>query len=142
MMLGVAYKIPYGRCWVPPLILASVLTASVSAAELPTKDAGKFRDRAAEAVRDQIADKWTIVSGLQDAGKVHVRITMKLDRSGRIIGKPEVMASGGPKTTRTAIAFSAYRAVMRAAPFANLPFDKSAASIEMVVNFETGGLGY
>lgn len=135
-MRGVARITPFGCCRLLPFAFAAALAASVAAAEMPAKGAEQVHDTAVEAIRNQIADHWLVVPGLSGADKVHVRIKMKLDRSGRIIGKPDVVATGGPKGTRTAIGNSAYRAVVRAAPFENLPFDKSAASIDIVVNFE------
>ncbi len=77
-----------------------------------------------DALRGQISKNWSMVAGLTDVAQVVVEVRVQLDRSGAIVGRPEVSATGGPEGTRRAVEGSAVRAVMRSAPFTNLPADK------------------
>jgi hypothetical protein len=129
------------RHWPASIAVAAGLVFAAGAAQSPAVARPRNDDAALAGVRNQIIAHWNVPPGLPDADQVHLRIRMKLDRAGRIVGKPHVMVSGGPETTRKAIADSAYRAVVRAAPFENLPFNTYAASIDLVVNFEAGNLG-
>ncbi|ENN87295.1 hypothetical protein RHSP_25750 [Rhizobium freirei PRF 81] len=98
---------------------------------------------AAESVREKVAKYWNLTPGLAGVKNVHVRIRIRLDRGGRISGEPEVTAKGGPKETQTAVAASAVRAVLRAAPFKDLPqtqFDNETRSVEVILNFEPGDM--
>ncbi len=73
---------------------------------------------------------------------VRIKVHMKLDQDGNIIGEPEVEATGGDNdSTRRALAGGAYRAIMKSAPFSSLPKDKYDAWNEVVVNFDPSDLG-
>ncbi|HEX8047280.1 hypothetical protein, partial [Rhizobium sp.] len=109
------------QCRLRRLVLLPVIFAAALAVPAFAED-GRVGD--ATVIRNQVAQNWSLVPGLAGADKVHVKIRMKLDRSGQIIGKPSVMATGGPSPTRQAITTSAYRAVLKSAPFKNLPRDK------------------
>jgi hypothetical protein len=93
-----------------------------------------------DALRGAIQKNWQIIPGMADASDVRVRVTMKLDRDGSIIGRPEIEATGGSEGTRRALSGGAYRAIMRSAPFTNLPADKYDAWNEVVVNFDPSEL--
>jgi hypothetical protein len=93
-----------------------------------------------DALRGAIQKNWQIIPGMADASDVRVRVTMKLDRDGTIIGRPEIEATGGSEGTRRALSGGAYRAIMRSAPFTNLPADKYDAWNEVVVNFDPSEL--
>jgi hypothetical protein len=77
-----------------------------------------------DAVRGQIAGNWTMVAGLTGVEQVRVKIKVQLDKSGNILGTPEVVATGGPEATRRAVESSTRRALMKSAPLKNLPVDK------------------
>ena len=47
-----------------------------------------------DALRGQIQNNWSIIPGLADAADVRVKVTMRLDQNGDIIGEPEVVATG------------------------------------------------
>ncbi|NTF88261.1 TonB C-terminal domain-containing protein [Agrobacterium rhizogenes] len=94
------------------------------------------------AFHEQVTKNWNIPADLPHADKVRVAVHMKLDRSGQIIGSPEVTATGGPEQTRNAVAKSASRAVLRSAPFKNLPLDKYDAWKEVIINFDTSNLAH
>ena len=66
-----------------------------------------------DGLRDLIAKNWNVLPGLEGAADVKIRVHFKLDKSGKIIGEPEVSASGGPASTQSALAFAAQMAVMR-----------------------------
>jgi outer membrane biosynthesis protein TonB len=93
-----------------------------------------------DALRGQIQKNWSIIAGIEGADGVLIKVTMKLDESGDIIGEPEVTASGGSDNARRTLQASALRAVRRSAPFKNLPADKYDAWSEVVVNFDPSEL--
>ena len=130
-----------GRSRLVTVAIATALAGPAFAAEPPAKDEDHKRAAAFAEIRDQIASRWLIVPGMDGAEQVQVRVRMKLDRSGRIVGQPDVTASGGPVGTRTALANGAYHAVVKAASFKNLPLDKYADWKEVTMHFEAGDLG-
>ncbi len=73
---------------------------------------------------------------MEGAKHVHVRVHLKLNRSGEIVGEPKVIVTGGHKATQQAMAAAAMRAVLQAAPFKNLPRDQYEDWKEVVVNFD------
>lgn len=127
------------RCRFRPLVLLSVIFAAALAVPAFAKDT---RVDSASAIPNQVLQNWNVIPGLEGADKVRIKIKMKLDPSGRIVGTPDVMATGGPTATRQAIASSAYRAVLRSSPFKNLPLDKYDAWKEVVINFDTSDLAH
>ncbi|MGO7905658.1 hypothetical protein GR210_14065 [Rhizobium leguminosarum] len=97
-----------------------------------------------DAVRGQISGNWTVVSGLAGANEVHLKVRVQLDQAGNVVGDPEVIASGGPDSTRQALKSSVYRAVMKSSPLKNLPADKYEGENgwnEMDLNFDASDLG-
>lgn len=93
-----------------------------------------------DALRGAIQRNWQIIPGMADTADVRVRVVIKLDRDGSIIGRPDVEATGGSEGTRRALAGGALRAVMRTAPFTNLPPDKYDTWSEVIVNFDPSDL--
>lgn len=93
-----------------------------------------------DALRGQIQKNWSIIAGIEGADGVVIQVTMRLDPTGAIIGEPQVEASGGSDTARRTLEASALRAVLRSAPFQNLPADKYDAWSEVVVNFDPSEL--
>jgi hypothetical protein len=136
-----AHMLTSSRCRLAAVAFATALAGPAFAAESPAKHPDHKHDAAFTEIRDQVASKWLVVPGLDGADQVRVRVRLKLDQSGRILGQPDVTASGGPVATRTALANSAYRAVVNAAPFKNLPLDKYADWKEVTMHFEAGDLG-
>jgi len=97
-----------------------------------------------DAVRGQISGNWTVVSGLAGANEVQLQVRVQLDQGGNVVGEPEVIATGGPDSTRQALKSSVYRAVMKSSPLKNLPADKYEGENgwnEMVLNFDASDLG-
>ncbi len=97
-----------------------------------------------DAVRGQISGNWTVVSGLAGASEVRLQVRVQLDQAGNVVGDPEVIATGGPDSTRQALKSSVYRAVMKSSPLKNLPADKYEGENgwnEMVLNFDASDLG-
>lgn len=103
-------------------------------------NAAKLSQSELDALRGAIEKNWSIVSGMADAGDIRIKVKMKLDRSGEIVGEPEVTATGGSAQARDVLASSARRAVLRSAPFTNLPADKYDAWSEVIVNFDPSQL--
>ncbi|KAA1182355.1 cell envelope integrity protein TolA [Rhizobium tropici] len=106
-------------------------SASVQAASPTQPHENSTRD----SIRDDVARNWNIVPGMEGAKHVHVQVHLKLSRSGEIVGEPKVTVTGGPKATQQAIAASAMRAVLRTAPFKNLPTDQYDDWKEVTLNF-------
>lgn len=92
-----------------------------------------------DALRAQIQDKWNIIPGLADGGEIRITISMQLDRSGQIIGQPDVTATGGSVATRQTLARSAKRAVLQAQPY-QLPIEKYETWSNVIVNFDPSEL--
>lgn len=93
-----------------------------------------------DALKGQIQNNWSVISGIDGAQGMIITVTMKLDESGAIIGRPEVTSTGGTESARRMLEGSAIRAVMRSSPFKNLPADKYDAWSEVVVNFDPSEL--
>lgn len=93
-----------------------------------------------DALRGQIQKNWSVIAGIEGAEGMVIRVTMRLDRNGDIVGQPEVEARGGSDSARRTLEGSAVRAVRRSAPFKNLPPDKYDAWSEVVVNFDPSEL--
>ena len=93
-----------------------------------------------DALRGQIEKNWSVIAGIDGAAGVVIKVTMKLDEEGEIIGEPDVVAMGGSDAARRTLEGSALRAVRRSAPFKGLPRDKYDAWSEVVVNFDPSEL--
>ncbi|MDM9625944.1 hypothetical protein QTL95_08555 [Rhizobium sp. S152] len=94
-----------------------------------------------DALRSAIAGNWSVIPGMEGASEVRIKVHMKLDPDGNIIGSPEVEAIGGTnEATRIALTSGAKRAVMKSAPFTTLPKDKYDAWGEVIVNFDPSDL--
>nr|WP_272211827.1 hypothetical protein [Marinicella sp. W31]MDC2877715.1 hypothetical protein [Marinicella sp. W31] len=72
-----------------------------------------------DALRGQIQRNWSILAGLDGAEGVRIRIQMKLDPSGAIVGTPEVTATGGSESARRILAGGARRAVLKSSLSSN-----------------------
>lgn len=95
-----------------------------------------------DALKSAIAGNWNVIPGMEGMGEVRIKVHIKLDQSGNLIGQPEVEATGGSSdSTRRALAGGALRAIMKSAPFSSLPKDKYDAWSEVVVNFDPSDLG-
>lgn len=108
-------------------------------ASLGTKKKGnadKLSTSEMDALRAAIEKCWSVPIGLSDAEDMRVTVTMQLNRSGEIEGRPSVEATGGESAARRAFAGSAKRAVLKCAPYTLLPTDKFETWSEVVVNFD------
>jgi hypothetical protein len=123
--------------------LGVMLSSSISAQIANAANAHELERGAADNIRNKVTANWNLPPDLPGMKDVHIQIHLKLDRSGRILGEPDVAARGGPEETRKIVAASAVRAVRRAAPFQNLPqtqFDNETSSVEVILNFEPGDM--
>jgi TonB C terminal len=134
-----------------PRIAVSLLTAlglmmSGAASAQPAKSgAGVYRPEpgVADNIRNKVEENWILTPDLPGLKDVHAQVRVRLDRNGQIVGKPDVTTRGGPQKTQTSVAASVTRAVLRAAPFGNLPpaqFDNATSSVEVILNFELGDM--
>ncbi|WFU08104.1 hypothetical protein QA646_12370 [Rhizobium sp. CB3090] len=123
--------------------LGIMLAGSVSAQPANAAGARPLEHAAADGIRAKVAENWNITPGLPGMKNVHVQIRLRLDRTGQITGEPYVTTRGGPKETQIAAAASAVRALLRAAPFKNLPraqFDNETSAVEVILNFAPGDM--
>jgi hypothetical protein len=117
------------------MVLVIMLTASVSA-RLAHADAETHPIQSTgETIRNSIMVNWPPPVDMAAMKDVHVQIRFELDRAGKIVGEPKVTMTGGPQKTQEAVAASALRAVLRSAPFKNLPTDQYDTWKEVTINF-------
>jgi hypothetical protein len=105
---------------------------------------GKLSASELDGLKDLIHSKWNVVAGLEGASEVRVRVIMTLDKSGNVVGDPQVTATGGPEGTRSTIQSSGVRAVLMAAPYSNLPIEKYDGALgwnTVDVTFDPSDLG-
>ncbi len=113
---------------------------------------GKLSQSQKDGLRDLISKNWLVIPGMEGASDVTIKVHVRLDKSGQIIGTPEVSVSGGPTTTQNALRGAAERAVMKSRADLQkevnagglLPPDKYDGSDgwnELVLNFDPRDLG-
>ncbi|TXI11882.1 MAG: hypothetical protein E6Q76_01825 [Rhizobium sp.] len=110
------------------MLAGSASAQAASATQPPANSTG-------DLLRGDVAKNWNLPPGMEGARDVRVRVHLRLSRSGEIVGEPKVTVTGGPKGTRQAMAAAAIRAVLRAAPFKNLPMDQYDTWKEVTLNF-------
>jgi colicin import membrane protein len=88
-----------------------------------------------DALRQRLGGCWNIPAGVEDAEALKVSVRFRLDRSGNLDGRPEVVRGGASSGPGRIAAESAVRAVQKCEPF-NLPADKYETWAEVVVNFD------
>lgn len=101
-----------------------------------TIGAGKLSQTELDALKGAIQNNWNVIPGMMDAANIRIRVSFHLDRSGEIVGDPEVTVTGGEGSARDVLASSAKRAVLKSAPFKSLPADKYDTWSDVVVNFD------
>jgi TolA protein len=101
-----------------------------------TTGAGKLSQSELDALKGAIQNNWNVIPGMMDAQNIRIRVSFHLDRSGEIVGDPEVTVTGGEGNARDVLASSAKRAVLKSAPFNKLPADKYDTWSDVVVNFD------
>ena len=113
---------------------------------------GKLSQSQKDGLRDLIGKNWNVVPGMEGASDVTIKVHVRLDKSGQIIGAPEVSVSGGPATTQQALRGAAERAVLKSRDDLQkevnagglLPPDKYDGADgwnELVLNFDPRDLG-
>ncbi|MGO7975697.1 cell envelope integrity protein TolA [Rhizobium ruizarguesonis] len=93
-----------------------------------------------DAMRHAIENNFIVDIRQKDLGSVHMKVHVKLDRDGQIVGVPDVEVSGGSERTQKSITDAGVRAIRRSAPFTMLPKDKYDAWKEVILNFDTSAL--
>jgi len=101
-----------------------------------TTGGSKLSQSEMDALKGVIQNNWSFIPGLAGMEGMVIRVKFRLDESGNLVGDPEVTASGGEASTQQVMMASARRAVLRSAPFTNLPPDKYDAWSEVIVNFD------
>lgn len=100
-----------------------------------TTKGSKLTQSEMDALRGQIQRCWNVPAGVSGAEDLKISIKMRLDKSGAIEGRPEVVSGGGGSGISRIAAESARRAVLRCAPF-NLPAAKYDAWADVIVHFD------
>ncbi len=113
---------------------------------------GKLSQSQKDGLRDLIGKNWNVVPGMEGASDVTIKVHVRLDKSGQIVGAPEVSVSGGPATTQQALKGAAERAVLKSR--ADLQKEVNAGGLlppdkydgadgwnELVLNFDPRDLG-
>ncbi len=116
-------------------------TSPASTGSTKPSSASKLSLSEMDALRGQIQNNWSTIAGIEGLQGMVIRVKIKLDQSGAIVGEPEVTSTGGSDTARRTMEASARRAVLRSSPFKNLPADKYDAWSDVVVNFDPSELG-
>ncbi|HEY9057212.1 MAG TPA: hypothetical protein VIN77_08685 [Aurantimonas sp.] len=88
-----------------------------------------------DALRGQIQRCWSPPSGVSEAGSLRISIQMRLDSSGQLEARPEIVDGGGSSMIERIAGEAALRAVQRCAPY-NLPAEKYETWADVVVNFD------
>ncbi|HZG28603.1 MAG TPA: hypothetical protein VE079_09105 [Ensifer sp.] len=101
-----------------------------------TLGAGKLSQSELDALKGVIQNNWNVIPGMMDAQNIRIRVSFHLDRSGEIVGDPQVTVTGGDGSSRDVLASSAKRAILKSAPFTSLPADKYDTWSDVVVNFD------
>ncbi|MBB3611230.1 hypothetical protein [Rhizobium sp. BK602] len=113
---------------------------------------GKLSQSQKDGLRDLIGKNWNVIPGMEGASDVTIKVHVRLDKSGQIVGAPEVSVSGGPATTQQALRGAAERAVLKSR--ADLQKEVNAGGLlppdkydgadgwnELVLNFDPRDLG-
>ena len=88
-----------------------------------------------DALRQRLGSCWNIPAGAEEGDSLRVSVRFRLDRSGNLEGRPEVVQGGASSGAGRIAAESAVRAVQKCEPF-NLPADKYETWAEVIVNFD------
>lgn len=88
-----------------------------------------------DALRGQVSQCWSPPAGVSEAGSLRVTIRMRLDPSGGLEGRPELVDGGNGSTVERAAGEAALRAVIRCAPY-TLPPEKYDTWSEVLLNFD------
>ena len=88
-----------------------------------------------DALRGQVSQCWSPPAGVSEAGSLRVTIRMRLDPTGAIEGRPELVDGGGSSAMERAAGEAALRAVIRCSPY-TLPAEKYDTWSEVLLNFD------
>jgi len=88
-----------------------------------------------DALKGMIQKNWSIMPGQVSDDQIVITVRFQLDENGEIVGDPEVKGSGGDDASLRALEGGAKRAVMKSAPFDQLPKDKYDTWKVVTVNF-------
>lgn len=77
-----------------------------------------------DALRGIVEKNWTVMPGQVASNDIKIVVRFELDENGDVVGDPEVTSSGGDGSSLRALEGGARRAVMKSAPFDQLPKDK------------------
>lgn len=100
-----------------------------------TTGGAKLTQSEMDALRGAIQRCWNVPAGALEAENLKVSVQFRLDRSGALEGRPEIVGGAGASGIQRAAAESARRAILQCAPY-NLPTDKYEAWAEVIVHFD------
>ena len=111
---------------------ASVTPASLGGSRT---NAATLSNSEMDMLRRAIGRCWNPPAGVMNASELVVKVSMQLDRSGQLVGRPQILETSGGRTGQIA-GEAAVRAMRRCAPYAQLPAEKFETWSEVVVNFD------
>ena len=97
--------------------------------------AQKLSQSEMDALKGMIEKNWSIMPGQVSDNEIVITVKFELDENGELVGTPEVKGTGGEDSSRGALERGAVRAVMKSAPFDQLPKDKYDTWKVVTVNF-------
>ena len=77
-----------------------------------------------DALKGLVERNWTVMPGQVTSNDIKIVVRFELDQNGEVVGSPEVTSTGGDGSSLRALEGGARRAVMKSAPFDQLPKDK------------------
>jgi hypothetical protein len=77
-----------------------------------------------DALQGIVSKNYSVMPGSVPGTDVKVVVRFELDENGDVVGQPEVTSSGGDGSSLSGLESGARRAVMKSAPFDQLPKDK------------------
>ncbi|MGR9191575.1 hypothetical protein [Rhizobium leguminosarum] len=116
------------------IVLGAILACASEA--LAQSTSAEISDKPAMDLRQAVLSYFNAPSGQVEGAKVAVKIRIRLDKTGAIVGSPEVEAIGGSEAARKSLSAAALRAVLRSSPFTMLPKEKYESWKEVVLRFE------
>lgn len=99
------------------------------------KTGAKLSQSEIDALRGQISKCWSPPAGVSEAGSLRISIQMRLDPSGQLEARPQIVDGADGSMIARVAGEAALRAVQRCAPY-NLPADKYDTWADVTVNFD------
>ncbi|MGR9212953.1 hypothetical protein ACU8KG_17460 [Rhizobium leguminosarum] len=116
------------------IVLGAILACASQASAQPAN--AVISDKAIMDLHQAVTRYFNVPPGRAGSGEIVIKVHMRLDKTGAIVGSPEVTAAGGSEADRKSLSAAALRAVLRASPFTMLPKEKYESWKEVVLRFK------